>query len=208
MAQTATSAPPGYPASTKVLHWLTVVVIATQFVVGYRLVLDDDPADAVRDARADRLEARADAAATEAREEALEQRADAVKDGGDVDVRGTVESVLSASDPLLSLHVGLGLTVLVLAIVRLVRRRVLELPPWAETLSEAERRLAHRTEQTLYLAMVLMPFSGIGLLFVYDDLLPLHVAAHVLFFVALALHLSLVLKHQLVNRDRLLNRML
>ena len=41
-----------------------------------------------------------------------------------------------------------------------------------------------------------------------DDVLPLHVGAHIAFFVALAAHLGLVLKHQLVDRDRLLARML
>ena len=36
----------------------------------------------------------------------------------------------------------------------------------------------------------------------------LHIGSHVIFFVAFALHVGLVIKHQLVNRDRLLNRML
>ena len=53
-----------------------------------------------------------------------------------------------------------------------------------------------------------MPLSGIGLLLVDDDLLVLHVTTHVVFFAALAAHLGLVLKHQLVDRDRLLRRIL
>jgi cytochrome b561 len=35
----------------------------------------------------------------------------------------------------------------------------------------------------------------------------LHVASHVAFFVALAAHLGLVLKHQVIDRDRLGRRM-
>jgi cytochrome b561 len=35
-----------------------------------------------------------------------------------------------------------------------------------------------------------------------------HVAAQIAFLVAIALHVRLVLKHQLVNRDRFLERML
>jgi cytochrome b561 len=40
------------------------------------------------------------------------------------------------------------------------------------------------------------------------DLLPLHIAAHIAFFATIAVHLGMVLKHQLVDRDRLLVRML
>jgi cytochrome b561 len=207
MSETATSVPTGYSTTAKVLHWITLGVLLAQFLVGYRLDVED-PAEAAREARAERLEERADTAPSESREEALEQRADALKDATGSDSGAAVDRVLSGNEPLLSVHVGLGLTVLLLAVVRLVRRRVLDLPPWAETLTEAERRFAHRTEQALYLALVAMPLSGIGLLLVYDGLLPLHIASHVLFFVAFALHLGLVLKHQLLDRDRLLSRML
>lgn len=42
-----------------------------------------------------------------------------------------------------------------------------------------------------------------------DDLtLAFHIAGHLAFFAALALHVGLVVKHQVINRDRLLNRML
>jgi len=98
--------------------------------------------------------------------------------------------------------------VLLLAATRLRRRRVVPLPPWAETLSSRERTWAHRTEQLLYLSLVVMPLSGIGVLLVDDDLLALHVTTHVVLFAALVAHLGLVLKHQLVDRDRLLRRML
>ncbi|WP_454043872.1 cytochrome b/b6 domain-containing protein [Cellulosimicrobium sp. Marseille-Q8652] len=92
--------------------------------------------------------------------------------------------------------------------VRLVWRRLTPLPPWAPGLGPGERRLAHATEVALYATLLVMPATGITLLLVDDDLLWLHVASHVVFFAALALHLALVLKHQLVDRDRLLRRML
>jgi cytochrome b561 len=41
-----------------------------------------------------------------------------------------------------------------------------------------------------------------------DTLLTAHVTTHLVFFVVLAVHVGLVLKHQLVDRDHLLNRML
>ena len=194
----------GYPLATKVLHWLTVLVLATQLVVGYSLDVED-PQDRVEDA----LDARADRATTEAEEERLEELADAAKErAGDPDLGTTVDEVTSGDQPVLTTHVAFGLILLLLAVVRLVRRRVVPLPPWAETLSESERKLAHRTEQVLYFTLVVMPLSGIGVLLVDDGLLPVHIASHVTFYVALALHLGLVLKHTLVDRDRLLRRML
>jgi cytochrome b561 len=41
-----------------------------------------------------------------------------------------------------------------------------------------------------------------------DSLLTAHIATHIALFVVAALHIGLVVKHQLVNRDRLINRML
>jgi cytochrome b561 len=204
VTDTQVEAVTGYPLATKVLHWLTVLVLAAQLVVGYTLDVEDG-----RDRVEDALDARADRAGSEAEEERLEELADAAHDRArDQDVGTVVDRVTSGDEPVLTTHVVLGLSLLLLALVRLVRRRVVPLPPWAETLSEGERRLAHRTEQVLYLTLVLMPLSGLAVLLVEDDLLPVHVATHVTFFVALTLHVGLVLKHQLVDRDRLLRRML
>lgn len=131
-------------------------------------------------------------------------------------------------DNLLVLHAGLGVTILLLASIRITWRVTRGLPPWAVTLSEFERRLAHWTEVVLYTLMFLIPISGLALLLlsgedwdllggdwkapldVIDDdvLLAAHITTHVLFFFAIAAHLGLVLKHQFVNRDGLLRRML
>ena len=51
-------------------------------------------------------------------------------------------------------------------------------------------------------------FTGLWLVLVSDDAVALHVASHIAFFCAVAAHLGLVLKHQLIDRDRLLRRML
>jgi cytochrome b561 len=82
------------------------------------------------------------------------------------------------------------------------------LPPWAEGLSSRERTLAHWTEKVLLALLFLIPLSGLSLVLVSYDLLPLHIAAHVGFFATIATHLGLVLKHQLLDRDRLVSRML
>ncbi|MDX6644607.1 MAG: hypothetical protein QOK40_334 [Miltoncostaeaceae bacterium] len=76
------------------------------------------------------------------------------------------------------------------------------------TLSAAERTLAHWTERALLVLLFAIPLSGLWLVLVSDDAVGVHVAAHISFFVALAAHLGLVLKHQLIDRDRLLRRML
>ena len=102
----------------------------------------------------------------------------------------------------------LGVTILVLATVRLLWRRHSTLPPWAPGLSSAERTLAHWTERVLYVLLFVMPLTGLWLVLVSDDALPVHVASHIAFFVAVSVHVGLVLKHQLIDRDRLLRRML
>ena len=53
-----------------------------------------------------------------------------------------------------------------------------------------------------------MPLTGIWLVAVSDDALAAHIAGHIALFLALAAHVGLVLKHQLIQRDRLLRRML
>jgi cytochrome b561 len=112
-----------------------------------------------------------------------------------------------AVDGALAVHVALGVLILSLAVLRVVWRRT-GLPPWAEGLSAGERRLAHWTERGLLLLLFAIPLSGLALVLAGDDdALPWHVATHVAFFVVLTAHVGLVLKHQLINRDRLLSRM-
>ena len=57
--------------------------------------------------------------------------------------------------------------------------------------------------------MFVIPITGLWLIVADDDdALTPHVIAHVAFFVVITLHVGLVLKHQLLDRDRLLRRML
>jgi cytochrome b561 len=159
-----------------------------------------DLSDAAK-ARIDRIEE-----LCERRQDRLDARAD--------DPLGTAYSDLASGNifggglSLPEVHVLLGLLVLVLATCRVVWRRAASLPPWAEGLSEGERTLAHWTEKALLTLLFVIPLSGLLLVVVSYDLLPLHIAAHIGFFAAIALHLGMVLKHQLVDRDRLLARML
>ncbi|WP_426246357.1 cytochrome b [Nocardioides sp. LHG3406-4] len=179
----------GYGAVTKVLHWATVVALGVQFTVGYFMDVDDSGHGRGRGRGRG-----GDSGRGRGR-------------GGDDD-EGLTGIADRLSDPLVAVHVVLGLTILLLAVLRMTWRKLDALPPWAEGLSHRERRLAHVTERVLLAMLVLMPLTGISVLLGDDDLLWLHVGSHVVFFAALAAHLGLVAKHTLVDRDGLLGRML
>jgi cytochrome b561 len=180
-----------YGRVTKTLHWLTVAALACQFVIGYLLHHASGHGRSGHSGHG--------------------HGGGSDDDGRSGSGRGGDDFSLgfgAGDDTLATVHVGLGLTILTLAVVRLLWRRATALPAWAPGLSQAERVLATWTERTLYLCLFLIPLTGISLLLVSDDLLALHVATHIAFFVALAAHLGLVLKHQLIDRDRLLERMI
>jgi cytochrome b561 len=171
----------GFGLVARTLHWTMLAAIVAQFVVGY--LLDGDESGRGRGRGRGGGSGRGRGR------------------GGGYDVFG--------DDRLLNVHVVLGLGILALATVRLVWRLATPLPPWAPQLSAVERRLAHWTERVLYLLMFAIPLTGLALVWADDDdALGPHVAAHVAFFVALALHVGLVAKHQLLQRDGLLRRML
>jgi cytochrome b561 len=169
----------GYTTVAKALHWLTVTAIVAQFAVGYSM---DDGGGRGRGRGGGSGHGRGRGGG-----------------GDDLDVLG---------GGLTTLHVALGVTILVLAVVRLWWRRRQGLPPWAPTLSARERVLAHWTERVLYVLLFAIPLSGLWLVLVSDDAVGVHVASHVVLFVALVAHLGLVLEHQLVQRDGLVRRML
>jgi cytochrome b561 len=175
----------GYGGVSKALHWLTVSALLGQFLVGYSMDLDDGGHGRGR-----------------GRGEGSGHGRGRGGEDGYADLFGD-------GFGLPELHVVLGVTVLVLALLRVGWRRVGGLPPWADALSPAERTLEAWLEKVLLASLFLMPISGLALVLSgEDDWLPLHVAAHVVFFVAVGLHVGLVLWHTVVRRDRHLARML
>jgi cytochrome b561 len=196
----------GYGLVTKLLHWATVVALTAQFVVGY--LLDDDSGHGRGRGRGgDGGNGRGgdgDSSGPGSGHELVLDRGRGRGGGGDDDWS---IGFGPGDDRLATIHVGLGLTILSLAVIRVCWRRATSLPAWAEGLSATERVLATWTERVLYLCLFATPLTGLSLILVSDDVLPLHVASHITFFVALALHTGLVLKHTVVDRDRLLSRM-
>lgn len=180
----------GYGLVTWILHWTTVLVLAAQFVVGYTMDSDGrvarvecdppgadrsggDTSDAEED-RLDRLEERC-----EARQERIEEEAE------------------GRPAPI---HVVLGFLLLAVALARVAWRRLTPLPPWDPRLGRVGRRLLHATEVALLTGLFALPLTGLLLVVGPDDLVALHVAAHLAFFVALAGHLAVVLGWRLLPR--------
>lgn len=142
----------------------------------------------------------------------------------------TMVASLANYHRLVSIHRPLGIAILILAIIRLINRKLTTLPPFPPTLSARERRIVPATEKLLYTLMIVMPLIGWGMLsaghypivmfgpvhlppilpaspMLYAVLRHAHTVLAYLFFLTFLWHLSTVLFHTLVIRDRLLNRM-
>lgn len=180
MSEGAPRSERAYGAVTRALHWMTVAALLAQLTIGYVM----DPGGSGRGRGRGRG---GESGRGRGR-------------GGDLEVFG--------DDGLLTAHVLLGASILVLALLRLWWRRRSTLPPWAAGLSHVERTIAHWVERALYVVLLAIPLTGLWLVLVSDDAVGLHVASHVALYVAAAVHIGLVLKHQLLDRDGLLRRML
>lgn len=130
---------------------------------------------------------------------------------------------------LVNFHKSLGLTVFLLVLLRILARAVLNRPP-LPAMRPWQRAAAHTTQGLLYVAMVAMPlagylgssfnrfgtrFWGIPLPQWGTDDAPLrtlffsiHAVLGYALIVLIALHVAGALKHQWIDRDNLLARML
>ncbi|MEI5676305.1 MULTISPECIES: cytochrome b/b6 domain-containing protein [unclassified Nocardioides] len=169
--------PHGYGAVTKTLHWLTVLALVAQVVVGY--AMDGDGSGHGRGRGRGRS---GESGRGRGR-------------GGDDEF-----SLFDGPFDLVDLHVVLGLAIIALALTRLVWRRTTPLPPWSARLNARDRRLVSATEKVLLALLVVVPATGIALVLGDDDLLPLHVAGHVALYATVALHVGVVVRRRLVGR--------
>ena len=189
----------GYGVVAKTLHWLTVAAFVMQFVVGYAMSTETD-CDPPGEDRSGGDTSDAEEERIERLEEACEAR---VGDDGSLDTAwsdlwGGGIGVDGISLP--ELHILLGLAILLLGGLRVAWRMIAPLPPWDPRLTATDRRLAHVTERVLLSLMFVVPLTGLALVAVSDDLVALHIAAHIAFFVALGAHLLLVLRRGLLPR--------
>ena len=131
---------------------------------------------------------------------------------------------------LVAIHRPLGIAVLILAVIRLINRKFTKLPPFPPTMSAGERRIAASSEYLLYALMLGQPLIGWAMLsaghypvvmfgavslppilpanpILYAVLRQTHTLLAFLFFAMILAHISAVLFHTLIIRDRLLDRM-
>jgi cytochrome b561 len=131
---------------------------------------------------------------------------------------------------LVAIHRPLGIAVLILAIIRLINRKFTTLPPFPPTMSARERKIATTTEHLLYALMIGQPLVGWAMLsaghypvvmfgavhlppilpaspILYAVLRETHTILAFVFFATILAHMSAILFHTLIIRDRLLDRM-
>lgn len=131
---------------------------------------------------------------------------------------------------LISIHRLLGITILILVVIRFVNRLVSSVPPFPSSISRMEVLAAKTSEYGMYVLMFLLPLIGWGALSAAGDpivlfgsvrlpaILPHNLAlyavlhrAHVVlayaFFAVILCHLAAILFHTLILRDRILWRM-
>jgi cytochrome b561 len=131
---------------------------------------------------------------------------------------------------LVSIHRPLGILVLILVIARFVNRLRSTLPPFPPTMSSRERLAASLSERLLYALMFLLPLVGWGMLsaarypivlcgplhlppilphnaMLYAVLRKTHTILAYLLFATFIAHLSAILFHTLMVRDKIFSRM-
>lgn len=143
-----------------------------------------------------------------------------------------VAMVVSLGDyhRLVAIHRPLGIMILILAVIRFVNRMLTTLPPFPPTMSQRERWFASMSERLLYTLMFALPLVGWGMLSaghypivmfgpvhlppilpanpeLYALLRKTHTILAYLLFLTFLGHLSAVLYHTLIVRDRILQRM-
>jgi cytochrome b561 len=128
-------------------------------------------------------------------------------------------------------HKSIGLIALAVVLLRFIWRKGTELPAWAPNLSQREKRAIVAIERTLYVCMFLMPISGfvfvmtggfgVDFFGVWDlpavidkneTVAPIaewtHIVTAGLLAATLVAHWGVGIRHQLIHRDRYLQRML
>ncbi|CAN7300917.1 cytochrome b [Caballeronia sp. LjRoot29] len=136
---------------------------------------------------------------------------------------------LAFKSTLINFHKSLGMTVFLLVLIRIVVRLVAGRPP-LPPMQAWQRAAASMTQGLLYVAMIVMPltgylgssfnkfgtrFWGISLpMWAWDDpglrkiFFTVHTVSAWILIALILLHVAGALKHQLIDRDRLMERML
>src|SRR5580765_4182319 len=131
---------------------------------------------------------------------------------------------------LVSIHRPLGITILILVVVRFVNRLLNPPPPFPPTMSHMEGLMATASEFTMYGLMFVLPLVGWGMLsaahypivlfgsvhlpfilphdvMLYSVLRRAHTVLAYFFFLTFIAHFGAILFHTLIVRDGILKRM-
>lgn len=132
---------------------------------------------------------------------------------------------------LVAIHRPLGISILILAAIRLATRMFTTLPAFPPTMSQPERFVAIASERLLYTLFFALPLVGWSMLSaghypivmfgsvhlppilparpgLYATLRETHTLLAYLLFLSFLAHMTAILFHTLILRDGLLNRML
>src|SRR3954469_24254955 len=158
----------GYGVVTKLLHWLTGAAIVGQFSVGWTMEADDeafdrekDRIDALEDAGKDRAKDQGEAA-----EDAFKDEIDRLDDQLDAREDDYVSAAFSGDVmkdglSLPEVHVLLGLSIMLLGVLRVLWRATTPLPRWSPFLKAEERRLESVLEKLLLPLLFVVPATGL-----------------------------------------------
>ncbi|MEV0948516.1 cytochrome b/b6 domain-containing protein [Rhodococcus sp. NPDC049939] len=142
----------------------------------------------------------------------------------------TMVASLANYNLLLAIHRPLGIAILIFVVVRIGNRLLHKPPPFLSTMRPWERRVATRSEQLLYVLLVVQPLAGWAMLSsagipivlfgrlhlpaiaphntsLYPVFWYTHLIVAYLLFATFTAHMCAVLFHTLVIRDRILDRM-
>jgi cytochrome b561 len=166
-----------HPLRTRVLHWLTAVLVFAALLIGFAMV-----------------------------------------------------NSLGSYAALLSIHMTVGIVILVVVVARIANRFTHRAPPLPDTVGTVERKLVFGSEVSLYALLLAQPLIGWAMVSaagqpvrifgqwrlpaiapfngdVYFVLRQLHSVLAYLLVVTIAAHVSAVLLHTLTLRDGMLRRM-
>ncbi len=139
------------------------------------------------------------------------------------------EPTLHLREVLFWAHTSLGITILILAVLRLVWRLTHAHPPLPPDLPGWQVKAAHASHILLYLLLFTMPIIGIVMVSAYGEPVPfwwteigpvieqnkalgrtlvgVHIGGAVLFVLLLMVHIGAALQHEFIRKDNVLRSM-
>jgi len=171
------TAPQRFPLRSRILHWLTAVLVFAALLIGFTMI-----------------------------------------------------NALGSYAALVGVHMTIGVTILVVTVVRLINRLRSTPPNWPSTIGRLEGRIVSLSERAMYTLLLAQPLVGWAMVSaagrppvvfggwhlpriapfdadVYAVLRQTHTVLAVLLVVVIAAHVSAILLHTLTLRDGMLSRM-